>query len=189
MSNFTSIVNDDKKIMIHAVCRNGTNRLDNVACNIPEWNGISLCDIQQQQYNEFTHVKIIRDPYQRWRSWFYDFEAHDDIAPDWTNKWNLAYARSWVEHFQYRMHYDTHTGLQKMLYEDPYCNNNVMYLQMEDIDQFLGISNSRYNSSTRKIHESRLAANVVSYLQHKIPYLYTADYAWIKTLDFWQNNS
>jgi|TARA_R110000782_G_scaffold265743_1_gene359702 hypothetical protein len=187
MTGFNTIINHKEKMMIHAAHRCGSGYVSQVPAKLDNWKNEQYYNITglEIDFNEYSHVNIIRDPYQRWRSWFYDFHRFDE--KDDIDKWNLSYTKSWLDEFRYRMHYDMHTCLQKITYEDVVCRTNAMYLHMEDLDIFLGIDHRQRIIDDRVSYENIMTPKVIGCLQKNIPLTYTVDYTWIQTLNFWQN--
>jgi len=184
MAHFNTIVNTKEQIMLHAAHRNGSSRILRIPNVNKDWKLIHPAFMHRSNCEKFTHVKVIRDPYLRWRSWFYDFKA-GPTNPNWTNKWSLDYAKLWVDEFKDTMHQDIHTNFQKVEYDDARILQNEIFLQMEDLDIFLGISQKPHVIDARTTYEQQMDADVTSYLQIKIPFLYNIDYTWMQNLPLW----
>lgn len=140
-----------------------------------------------RSFDDFTVIKIIRDPYPRCMSWFYSFEWIDNVH----DRWTVDDAEKWLKDFRVQHHYDEHTGLQSVLYNlnYEYRNNNV-YVRMEDIDAYFGNSDVPYPSGVQhNIRANMLPNDVRVFLKKHICKIYRLDYQWIEKLDLWKKSS
>lgn len=183
-----TIVNHDKKIIISALPRCGTQYLAKQAVNKPEWHALNIRQYKLlKNYNEYTVYLPVRDPYKRWRSWFYSFVNDTATDPEWPKQWSVLVAHDWLQTFSLRMHYDTHTGLQSILYnvELPSSVKNIRYVHMEDIGTLM-YGKPRYTPANGLGHlEDMLPADTSAYFDRTVPLLYQHDYKWIESLTFW----
>ena len=140
------IYNEEQKIIICAVARCGTNYLDDIA---PFINYKVLQHNSITDYSEYTIVKVVRDPYNRFVSWWYSFEGNLSKTEDHPRLWSREQAGRWIRTFKTAMHYDEHTGLQSILYyQNQDMNHKTMFVKMEELDVFLGFSLERYQPNT-----------------------------------------
>lgn len=140
-----------------------------------------------RSFDDFTVIKIVRDPYARCMSWFYSFEWLDRVHARWT----VDDAEKWLKNFRVQHHYDEHTGLQSVLYNlnHEYRNNNV-YIKMEDIDSYFGNSDIPFPSGVQhSVRANMLSPDVLVFLKKHIYEIYHLDYEWIENLDIWKKSS
>lgn len=155
------IYNEEQKIIICAVARCGTNFLIDIApyINYKELNHNSITD-----YSEYTIVKVVRDPYNRFVSWWYSFEGNLSKTDDHPRLWSSEQAHKWIKRFKTAMHYDEHTGLQSILYyQHQDMNHKNMFVKMEELDIFLGYSLERYepNNYIDNVIENNMIINKI----------------------------
>ena len=132
------IYNEEEKIIICAVARCGTNFLYDIA---PYINYKILENNSITDYSEYTIVKVVRDPYNRFVSWWYSFEGNLSKAEDHPRLWSKEKVDEWIERFKIDMHYDEHTGFQSILYyQHKELNQNNIFVKMEDLNIILGLS-------------------------------------------------
>lgn len=135
------IYNEDEKIIICAVARCGTNYLRDIApyINYKELSHNSITD-----YSDYTVIKIVRDPYNRFVSWWYSFAGNLSKTEDHPRGWSKEQVDRWIEDFKIDMHYDEHTGLQSILYyQQKEMNQNNLFVKIEELDIVLGFSLER----------------------------------------------
>ena len=172
--------------MVYALPRCGSNYIVNFARSRKDWrSGLKFSPLFK--YQEHTIVKIVRDPFERWRSWFYTF-GFDQCDP---TLWGLSDAENFIKDFSIRMHYDIHTGLQNILYNiNPNLNYNNVYVTMESVGIFLGDSGIPHvPGEQHNVREEAMNSDVKDYLYSSIRELYKSDTEWIKTLDLWGKSS
>lgn len=180
------IYNSTNRIILCALPRCGTNYIRRFASKSKDWrNGARFAP--SFRYHEHTIVKVVRDPFERWRSWFYTF-GFDYCNPI---HWTIDDAKKFIDDFSIKMHYDQHTGYQHILYTiDQNLNYNNKFVTMEKVGIFLGDSGAPHNPG--KQHDFRevdMNPSVIEYLYPRIHELYRLDSNWIKSLDLWEENS
>ena len=134
---------------------------------------------------DYTIYKIVRDPIQRWHSWYNKFIIENSIKPEDNtalvyinaaiNKKNI---KSWFDNFSCAMHYDGHTGLQKYLhYSDKRFNSlNEKFIASSHLQNFLGNSNKNYID---RIYNYKSRSEIDKYLYN----LYQQDIDWIQGIE------
>lgn len=180
------LVNNEKKMVCCILPRCGSNHVRSVLKTV---NWVENRRVLIKSFEDYKIIKIVRDPYERWVSWFYAFVWDENST---IKNWTVAEAEQWLEDFRVRHHYDEHTGLQSMLYNfnNPYINDNTHYVRMEYVDMYFGLSEQRHPSVVQhfpRIDETH--PDVVEYFKHAIPELYKPDYNWMKNLDIWEKSS
>lgn len=176
------LVNNQKKMVCCILPRCGSNHIRSVL-KTDRW--VERRRSTARSFEDHTIIKIVRDPYERWVSWFYSFEWEE--LPH-LKSWTVADAEQWLEKFRIRQHYDEHTGLQSMLYNvnREYLYNNC-YVRMEYADMYFGFAEQPHQSYIQ--HFPRMEETppeVTEYFKHTIPELYKLDYEWMKNLDIWE---
>lgn len=178
------LINYEKKMICCALPRCGSNH---VRIMLKNRGWVERRRSTLRSFDDYTVIKVIRDPYTRCMSWFYSFEWIDGIH----NHWTVADAEKWLRDFRIQHHYDEHTGLQSVLYNlnQEYRNNNI-YIKMEDIDLYFGNSDVPHLSGVQHdIRSSQLSSDVPVFLKKHICEIYHLDYHWIKNLDIWEKSS
>ena len=134
---------------------------------------------------EYTLYKVIRDPVQRWHSWYNKFFLDNKlpIEENQANTFGLEYINKknikvWFDHFKTVMHYDGHTGLQKYIhYNDKrFIGQNEKFILSNQLQVFLGNTKNAYKD---KVYDYKLRNEIDKYLYD----LYKIDINWIKTLE------
>ena len=144
------IYNEEEKIIICAVARCGTNFLIDIA---PFINYKELAHNSITDYSEYTIIKVVRDPYNRFVSWWYSFEGNLSKIEDHPRTWSKEKVDQWIKKFKIDMHYDEHTGLQSILYyQYQDMNQNTMFVKLEDLNIFLGLSLERHQPDLYNEH-------------------------------------
>ena len=174
------IYNEEQKVIICAVARCGTNYLRDIApyINYKELNHSSITD-----YSDYTIIKIVREPYNRFVSWWYSFTGNLSKTEDCPRLWSKEKANDWIEKFKIDMHYDEHTGLQSILYyQNKELNQNNIFVKIEDLDIVLGFSLGRYcpNLYSENIPGNTIFINKI-FKSAKI--FYKRDLEWYSQLD------
>jgi len=83
------LVNNEKKMVCCVLPRCGSNHVRSVLKTVG-W--VERRRVTKESFEDYTIIKIVRDPYERWVSWFYSFEW-DDIPP--IKNWTVADAKQW----------------------------------------------------------------------------------------------
>jgi hypothetical protein len=175
------IYNEEEKIIICAVARCGTNYLNQIALhvNYKELDNNYNADY----YSDYTVIKIVRDPFNRFVSWWYSFLGNLSNTEDHPNCWSKKQVDQWIENFKIDMHYDEHTGFQSILYyQNNNLNKNTIFVKIEDLDIVLGLSSKqRYTDSySKNILENTVFINK---LFKSVKKLYDRDINWYNQLD------
>lgn len=171
--------NKTKNQYILAAYRCGTNFLASKPVRKLGWKKIKIPVTDIQLNSETTVVKVIRDPFERWSSWFDNFVICDDHSP-----WTTKRAHEWLKNFETNLAYDSHTEKQSVMYNfENIQSPNSIYVNMEDLNLFLGLSDQKHRVSS---HENfhKLPNKVFSIFNIKIKTIYKDDYEWIKNLQF-----
>lgn len=183
-------INQDQKQVLCILPRCGTNRVRDILANHPVWKDYyekpSFGDLSDK-FKDYTTIKIVRDPYKRFLSWFCAFAWDDNLHPFWTVK----DAKVWLEDFDVQRHYDPHTGLQSVLYNvDPKFSHNNMFIRMEDIDLFFNQSNVPHVANMEhRVRINELHISVRKYFKHSIDIMYARDFEWLKKIEIWKKSS
>lgn len=174
------IYNEQKKVIVCAVARCGTNYLSQIA---PLINYKELSNNDITDYSKYTVIKIVRNPFNRFISWWYSFPGNLNKTEDHPKHWTEKQVDQWIENFKINMHYDEHTGFQSMLYYqyNEFSNNNI-FVKIEDLDIVLGLSSKqRYpDSYSEHILENTVFINN---LFKSVRKLYKRDINWYNQLD------
>jgi hypothetical protein len=175
------IYNEEEKILICALARCGTNFLADIA---PHINYKVLDDYHQiKNFSEYTIVKIVREPMNRFVSWWYSFKANLSKTEDHPRDWTEEETNNWIEKFKDEMHYDEHTGLQSILYfQNPDLNHNNLFIKLEDIDIFLGFSVEKYRLN-RYVEDMYNNIPIMNRLIKTVKRFYKRDLEWYNNLD------
>jgi hypothetical protein len=169
--------NKEKNQYIFAAYRCGTNFLNSKPVRNQGWVKIDYYNDKLNIDNNTQIIKIIRDPYQRWVSWFDHF-----VLANSKSNWNILYAREWLKEFEATLHLDFHTEKQSVLYNRETINvSQSIYVNMEDLNIFLKVSNQRHVINYRDRFEN-LPKNSRKLFLFKIKKIYQDDYKWIKSL-------
>ena len=169
--------NKEKNQYIFAAYRCGTNFLNSKPVRNQGWFKVKIPVSGIIIKPETTVVKVIRDPFERWSSWFDNFV----ICNDYTH-WTTQKAHSWLRNFEENLTYDSHTEKQSVMYNfENILSPNSIYVNMEDLNLFLGVSDKKHRVNS---HENfyKLSNRVFSIFNIKIKTIYRDDYEWMKTL-------
>jgi hypothetical protein len=168
--------NQEKNQYILAANRCGTVFLtSNVVKNLG-WIKINITANDLSLIETASVVKIIRDPYQRWRSWFNSFVLTK------YKFWNAIESKKWINNFKINYKDDYHTEKLSVIYNQPnLIKNNTLYLAMKDLNLFLKISNQPHQHNFCDYY-SCLSQQVQFIFEREIKKLYYSDYDWIKKL-------
>lgn len=189
-----AIYNKDQKIIVAACARCGSQHLRKISRQIlfHQYNYFDTKFQKTLTLDEYKLVHVVRDPYYRWRSWFYDFVwQHKNQLDLNLQAWTIDDARAWMKKFDILRHYNTHTGFQQVLFDLHFAESlfgSHEYIMMNDIDKYLNLSPfTRTNYDTHAVKEDLINPDVVSYMKYKIMELYQDDYIWLKNLKIWNN--
>jgi hypothetical protein len=169
---------------IFAAPRCGTSFLNSKVVKKLGWNKVNLVEPKLDHFPTIPVqgttmvVKVIRDPYERWRSWFDTFVlAYTNI-----NYWTLEQSSKWLDEFEKTIFLDTHIEKQSILLNSIKTNSSeIIYIRMEDLNIFLKISDQCHVINYRDRFES-LPANTRHFFYYQIKKIYRDDYRWIKSL-------
>ena len=169
--------NQEKNQYIFAANRCGTNFLNSKEVRKKGWNKIDE-PVEEIKIKEEAYViKVIRDPFERWSSWFDDFILATDHRP-----WNTHRANNWLVEFSNTLDDNVHTMKQSKLYNNANIQvDQALFIKMEELNIFLEISNEKHQISS---HENfyKLSNKIFSIFNIKIKSLYQEDYEWMKNL-------
>lgn len=188
-----AIYNSETKLIIAALPRSGSQHLRRIARQLKfkEYYYFNPTFIDRFDCTGYKLVQVVRDPYYRWRSWFYDFVWDQPTLNLKIDKWTVDDARNWMKKFEIVRHYNPHTGLQQVLYDVNFEGkkfDHTEYIMMNDIDYYLNLApGTRINYDQHIEKESTVDLEVVTYMRYKIIELYQEDYDWLKTLKIWNN--
>ena len=169
--------NKEKNQYIFAAYRCGTNFLSSKQVKNIGWDKLEIPVSDIELTHETSVVKVIRDPFERWSSWFNNFVIHNDHT-----QWPIKQANEWLKNFEKTFANDSHTEKQSVMYNfENIVTSNSFYVNMKDLNLFLNISNEKHKSSH---HENfhRFSNDVLSLFNTKIKTIYHDDYTWIKNL-------
>jgi len=170
--------NKVKNQYIFATNRSGTSFLNSDIVKKLGWKKKYPISNKLKIDNTTTVVKVVRDPYDRWKSWF-DMFVLDITDIDY---WTLSQSHQWLDEFKKTFFLDVHTEKQSILLNSIKTNSNeIIYVRMEDLNIFLKISNQRHTTSYYNRFES-LPANVRHFFYYQIKKIYRDDHRWIKSL-------
>jgi hypothetical protein len=188
-----AIYNVDNKTIIAANARAGSQHLRLISRQLlyKQYFYFDHRFVQRLHTEEYKLVHVVRDPYYRWRSWFYSFTWKNPSLNLNIESWTVDDARNWMKDFDIARHYNTHTGLQQVMFNIYFAEKNFgshEYIMMNDIDYYCGLTNStRINYDTHHEKENLIDPEVVNYMKYKIMDLYQSDYNWLKSLQIWNN--
>lgn len=188
------IVSQQRNEVIWALQRCGTNHLRAIAASgISDWRPLfSYKHIDKLANTKVT--RIVRDPLQRWLSWFTSFvvEVNDSGSEHPlenygcnvnVKQWDLADARQFITQFEKVMHNDGHTVPQHIGYfEYENLNHNNHFVLMENIDMYLQINRKQHQPAFKEVFYN-LESSVQQYIMNTICNLYEKDYLWMNELD------
>jgi len=188
------IVSQQRNEVIWALQRCGTNHLRAIAASgISDWRLL----FAYNKINNLTDMKvtrIVRDPLQRWLSWFTSFviQGNDDgsanpLLEHYSNvdvkNWNVKDARLFFTEFEKNMYENNHTIPQHIGYfEYENLNHNNHFVLMENIDIYLRISRKQHQPDFKEVFYN-LESNVQQYIMNTVCDLYEKDYLWMNELD------
>jgi hypothetical protein len=188
-----AIYNSETKTVIAANARCGSQHLRRISRQLlyKQYHYFDYRFVKSLKTQDYKLIHVVRDPYYRWRSWFYSFVwdlPYDDVK---LSTWNLDDARAWIKKFEIARHYNTHTGLQQVLFDLHFKERDFKsheYIMMNDIDYYLGLSDqTRINYDGHYFKEDQMNPDVVAYLKNEIIRMYQDDYVWLKSLPIWNN--
>ena len=188
------IVSQQRNEVIWALQRCGTNHLRAIAASgISDWRllfGYKNAD----KLASMKVTRIVRDPLQRWLSWFTSFiiQGNDDGSENplheyYSNvdvkNWNLQDAKLFFTEFEKIMHDDYHTIPQHIGYfEYENLNHNNHFVLMENIDIYLQISRKQHQPEFKEVFYN-LESTVQQHIMNTVCDLYEKDYLWMNELD------
>jgi hypothetical protein len=171
--------NKEKHQYILAVNRCGTNFLNSDVVKKLGWKKQNfLITIDRANFDlTATAVIIIRDPFERWCSWFDNFVlAENNII------WNQKTIIQWFEKFEKEMNDDSHTIKQSLIYTKKNIKfKKIEYINMTDLNIFLNVNKEKHQMS-QKERFNQLPAELRELFLHQIKKIYCDDYQWIKSL-------
>lgn len=188
------IVSQQRNEVIWALQRCGTNHLRAIAASgISDWRLLFGYKNTDKLAN-MKVTRIVRDPLQRWLSWFTSFVVEVD-DPDTEHplenygcnvnvkQWDLADARQFITQFEKIMYDDYHTIPQHIGYfEYENLNHNNHFVLMENIDIYLQISQKQHQPAFKEVFYN-LESSVQQYIMNTVCHLYEKDYLWMNELD------
>lgn len=174
------IYNKEKKIIICAMPRCGSNYIAHIG---PHFGYKFLEQYTEDEIKDYTVVKLVRDPVNRFVSWWYSFKGNLSAVDDDPRSWSQEDADAWIEMFKTYMHYDEHTCLQSIMYsKDKSLNHNNVFVKMEDVNILLGLSSEPHTVNTY----SELIVNNTPIINRVLEYaniFYKQDIEWYNKLD------
>jgi hypothetical protein len=180
-----------KEIMLRAV---NHNQRKIICC--PATCGTTFLHLHVLKSDEYEHIRgswnipkdytiyrVIRDPMQRFYSWYSIYIVDKNQYPDTAHRFltepiNENNIEEWFKTFNTVMHYDEHTALQKYIhqFDNRFNQGNIKYISSTHLQKFLNTSADNYQE---KIYNNFLRNNIDKYLQE----MYKEDVEWIKTLE------
>lgn len=122
-------------------------------------------------------IKVVRDPIDRWRSWFENFVLDSD-----QDKWTLAYTVCWLNNFERTFSEDFHTAQQHIMYNSiKSATCQTVYVRSEALNLLLGLARVPYRGNRHRKFR-KLPQEIQYILLFQIRKIYQDDIAWIKTL-------
>jgi hypothetical protein len=172
--------NQEKNQYILATNRSGTFFL---ASNTVRNLGWGKVDVSMSDLNidkDAYVFNVVRDPFQRWCSWFDNFVLADSPKLEW----NMKRAADWIKEFKVTLSEDAHTQKQSIFFNLENVKHEpsrTFYVKMEDLNLFLGLSNQRHQTAGYERFRE-LPESVQHYFETEIKIVYQDDYNWIKKL-------
>lgn len=172
--------NTPKNQYIFVANRCGSNFMASKQAKNKGWVQVkhSMKFIKLRHYT--TTVKVIRNPFERWCSWFNDFSENNYLKLR-----TIEDANNWIRKFKKRQPKDLHTQKQIILYNQKNLipKTEEKYIRTENLKKFVSVDDSIHYSS---IHPKLLLIpnEVFSYMFIAIKHIYQDDYNWINTLKF-----
>ena len=176
--------NNKQNQYIFTTNRSGTNFLNSEPVRKLGWEKVNdiIHELDSdpeipERDNTTTVVKVIRDPYERWQSWFDTFVLRNSNID-----WNISQSNQWLMEFKKTLSKDIHTEKQSILLKSINTGNSqIIYIHMEDLNIFLKISDQRHVISNCDRFEALPKSSCKLFL-FKIKKIYQDDYKWIKSL-------
>ena len=181
------LANHDKKFVVMAWPRCGSEHLDFIPKRHPEWKKTTRTfnDLHIQGYRFYGAV---RHPLERFKSWFSAFviDTEQNIEHDYiTNakNWSIDDCKWFFRHFEVTMHYDTHTAFQRYLYRNLHMPCPIHYFDYKNIDYMCGIPEYDFKiGSGWKKYVANTDPKVIGYIEKKAATIYNSDIKWYESL-------
>jgi len=149
-------------------------------------------------HNDYEVVQIVRDPVQRYMSWFDKQYVKNHIRREkvtfvetWMqNRFTKEWFENFLEHQRHGIHYDGHTCYQSLWprhFLKFISDKEWKYLRMEDINRYF--FDSKPYTPRRDPNEyvgvwDTLDQEIVDYVIAELEKIYEGDIKWYKSLDF-----
>jgi hypothetical protein len=171
--------NQKKNQYIFAANRCGTNFLNSPEVRRKGWNKQHYkLTIDQVTFEKTaTALMVIRDPFERWCSWFENFVISEN---------QISYQKieilKWIDKFRVEVNEDSHTVKQSVLYTEKNLKfKEIMYIDMSDLNMFFGFDNKKHKPWSKKRY-NQLPTDIRNLFEHEIKKIYQEDYEWMKNL-------
>lgn len=143
------VVNYKLNQIVVAAPRCGTNFLTNVSIQLPDWlKNFTIEEIPLTEHMQL--VKVVRDPIDRWISWFNCFILNDQLVMDIELPFNTTSIKKidqWCEDFKKVYYLDEHVMFQVELYNHPLLSHpNTRYLDIRNLTNFFQIKEPHQKS-------------------------------------------
>lgn len=171
------LINKKEKYIVAVVPRCGSNYIKKIA------SYVGLKDITDldlpKKIEDYKIIKIVRDPIERFNSWFYNFVSYPG-KKNYEITWNKLETTKFFKKHIYNMNFDNHIKLQSLLYnKNTNLNQNVSYLLMENINAFFGIGNSQHTPAVPDF----LKFEDIDYFNFCVNKCYKPDIKWFNSLN------
>lgn len=169
--------NKQKNQYIFATLRCGTNFLNSKPVRKLGWKAAKQNAHNLTPDHRASIIKVVRDPVDRWRSWFENFALDSD-----RDKWTLAYTVHWLKNFERTFSEDFHTAQQHIVYNSIKSTNcQTVYVRSEDLTLMIGLTDVPYKGNLHK-NFYKLPQEIQYILLFQVRKIYQDDITWIKTL-------
>jgi hypothetical protein len=177
--------NKQQNQYIFTTNRTGSRYLNSITVKNLGWEKVDLVEPELDKLVTISLqdttkiIKVVRDPYERWQSWFNTF-----VLTKSNIDWNIDQSNQWLADFKKTLSKDFHTEKQSILLNSINTGSSqIIYIHMEDLNIFLKISDQRHVINYCDKFET-LPEGSRKLFFFKIKKIYNEDYKWIKTLSF-----
>ena len=171
--------NQKKHQYVFVANRCGTNFLASDAIkNLGYSKQNFLLPMEQVKFDsDALAIFVIRDPYERWKSWFDIF-----FLNTYQIVWNKKNTTEWIEKFELDVNNDYHTEHQSLIYtRKNLVFKNVKYINMIDLNLFFE-TDAQQHQIFQKERFEKLPLEIQNIFEYRIKKIYQADYEWIEKL-------
>ena len=175
--------NNKQNQYIFTTNRSGSRYLNSITVKNLGWEKVDLAEPELDKLitiplqDTTKIIKVVRDPYERWRSWFNTFVLQNSNI-----NWDIDQSNQWLTEFKKTFSKDFHTEKQSILLNSIGTGSSqIIYIRMEDLNIFLKISNQPHVINYCDSFET-LPESIRKLFLFEIKRIYQDDYQWIKSL-------